>query len=131
MRNVSHVSTQMNKTAISLLRDAISAWRRSFNWSRETVTEEIVIAHERIGGNCTTGIVFDASRADRDETDRRKVNADRVFRWLDDESKDTNLLPTNFLPSILAALPAERRIEVVNAILAPCGLVARHKTGGW
>lgn len=40
-----------------------------------------------------------------------KVNADRVFRWLDDGTKDTNLVPANFVPSILAALPTDLKVR--------------------
>lgn len=123
MRNSQNIQALPKKTVISIVRDAISAYRRSQRWSRETMTNQVVEAHERIGGNETTGIAFDPLRPGRDEVDRRKVNADRVFRWLDDESKDNNLLPANFLPSLLAAMPVDIRIECVNTMLAPIGLV--------
>ncbi|MGO4304221.1 toxin YdaT family protein [Cupriavidus sp. RAF12] len=88
------------------------------------MAETIVEAHGSIGGPEATGIRFDPPTTDAFE--RAKVNADRIFRWLDDGSKDTNLLPVNFLPSILAALPMEDRISLVNEILGPVGLVVRR-----
>ncbi|MBN0437935.1 hypothetical protein JTM67_36255, partial [Pseudomonas aeruginosa] len=84
MRNESH-------TLISTLLGVVNQWRRREGWSRETVVQHIVEAHERIQGALVTGIVFDPPT--RDATERMKVNADRVFRWLDDGTKDTNLVP--------------------------------------
>jgi hypothetical protein len=111
MRNQSH------KTLIGTVRAAVIEWRKREGWSRESVVQVIVEAHERIEGPATSGI--------RDAFDRTKVNADRVFRWLDDESKDNNLLPSNFLPSILAALPMDLRLQVLGDLLRPLGLEVR------
>lgn len=117
MRSGSHT------TFTGMLRDAVEAWRKEHGWSRETVVMHIVEAHERIGGPASTGIVFDPPT--RDAFERAKVNADRVFRWLDDVTKDSNHCPPNFLPSILEALPLERRMQFLNAVLAPLGLATR------
>lgn len=114
MRNVSH------KTLIGTVRAAVTEWRKREGWSRETVVQQIVEAHDEIEGPSTTGIVFDPNT--RDAFDRTKVNADRVFRWLDDEGKDTNLLPANFLPSILAALPLDLKLSCLGDILRPLGV---------
>jgi hypothetical protein len=111
------------QTLIGLLRDTVTTWRTRMGWSRETVVQEIVAAHEQLGVQDRIGIRFDPQT--RDPYDRCKVNADRVFRWLDDESKDNALLPTNFIPSLLAALPADLRLQLVEALLAPFGLVVR------
>jgi hypothetical protein len=51
-----------------------------------------------------------------------RVNADRVFRWLDDHTKDRNLLTANLLWSVIAALPTDRRILLVNDLMHPLGL---------
>lgn len=110
------------KTAISIVRDHVEDWRRENRWSRETAADMIVQAHERIGGPRLTGIVFDPPT--RDTFERMRVNADKIYRWLDDSSKDKNLLTLNFLWSILAALPAERRLHLVDALLAPVGMHA-------
>ena len=119
MRHVSH-----QKSWISILRDAVEDWRKSNGWSRETVAQTIVEAHERIGGPAICGVVFDPPS--RDAFVRAKANADRIFRWLDDSTKDNNLLPANFIWSILAALPADRRLCLADELLAPVGLGARY-----
>lgn len=118
MRDKSHT------TLIALLLAHINAWRKSEGWSRETVVAAIVDAHERIGGPATTGIRFEPPTTDVFE--RMKVNADRVFRWLDDSSKDTNLLPANFIPSILAAMPDDVRMHYFDDLLRPFGASARR-----
>lgn len=119
MRNGSH-------TFIGHLRDAIEAWRKDNGWSRETVVMHIVEAHERADGHTATGIVFDPPT--RDTFERAKVNADRVFRWLDDVTKDSNTCPLNFLPSILSALPIDRRIGLLNQWLMPVDVACRPLT---
>src|SRR5471030_1880418 len=101
MRNESH------QTFIGTMRDHVIAWRKREGWSRESVVAAIVDAHELTEGPATTGIAFDPTT--RDVFERQKVNADRVFRWLDDEGKDTNLLPANFIHSIWAAMPIDVR----------------------
>ncbi|WP_195763875.1 toxin YdaT family protein [Pseudoduganella rivuli] len=114
MRNESH------KSLIGMVRDHVIAWRKAEGWSRETVVQAIVEAHQRIDGPTASGIVFDPTT--RDAFERQKVNADRVFRWLDDESKDSNLLPANFLPSILAAMPLDVRLHCLSDFLRPLGV---------
>lgn len=121
MRNVPH---KPRKTVIALVRDKLNDWRKLNRWSQSTAIEEVVQAHKLIGADIATEIVFDDTRPGRDEVTRQRVNAERVYRWLD-EDKDNNLLPVNFLPSILAALPMSDRVEVANEILAPCGLTVR------
>lgn len=117
MRHESH------KSLIAIVREHTSAWRKAMDWSRETMVDAIVQAHEQLNGPAVTGIRFDPQT--RDTFARMKVNADRVSRWLDDESKDSNLLPTNFLPSILAAMPHDRRRHCVDDLLRPLGLAVR------
>lgn len=110
-------------TAITILRDAVDEWRRGNRWSRETVAHEIVEAHERIDAPLITGMVFDPPT--RDAFERMRVNADRIFRWLDDVSKDRNHLPLNMLPTVLAALPLELRVQTADRLLRQAGLAAR------
>lgn len=105
---------------IAIISDHVEAWRRDNSWSRETVADMIVQAHIRIGAVAWTGKAFEPPTTDTFE--RMRVNADRVFRWLDDHTKDKNLLPFNFFWSVLAALPEDRRILLVNDLLAPLGL---------
>ena len=117
MRDVSH------KTWIAIVLDHVNAWRKANGWSRETVVQMIVEAHDRLNGQVVTGIKFEPHTADTFE--RWKVNADRVFRWLDDSSKDTNLLPTNFIPSILSAMPMDVRLHCMDDLLRGVGIAAR------
>lgn len=102
---------------LAIVRDHIEAWRRDNRWSRETIADLIVQSHIRLGGPTYTGIAFEPPTTDTFE--RMRVNADRVFRWLDDTTKDKNLLPFNFLWSVLAALPEDRRVLLVNDLLHP------------
>jgi len=99
---------------------AVNAWRKREGWSRETVVARIVAQYEKLGGPELTGIVFNPET--QDTYDRMRVNADRVYRWLDDETKDCNLLPANFLPFVLASLPVDLRLQAVDTLLAGTGL---------
>lgn len=119
MRNESH-------TLISIIRFYIDAWRKREGWSRETVVQDIVSAHEWISGSANTGIAFSDHK---DTFTRMKVNADRVYRWLDDSGKDTNLLPANFIPSVLFALPSDLKTRCLDDILRPLGMVVKSISG--
>lgn len=109
-----------DRTPIAIVRDHVEDWRRANAWSRETLAQQIVETHEQLGFDRLTGIRFDPPT--RDAFERMRVNADKVYRWLDDSSKDRNLLTANFLWSILAALPLDRRLALAEALLAPVGL---------
>lgn len=117
MQHVTH------KSAIAILRDHVVAWRMENQWSREMVADLIVQAHERIGADKLTGIRFEPPTTDQYE--RFRVNADRVFRWLDDTSKDRNILTLNMLWSVLAAFPMDRRIRCLNDLLQPIDITVR------
>lgn len=101
----------------------LAAYRRAQDWSRETLCQTIVEAHATSGVQALTGLRFDPPT--RDVYERQKVNADRIFRWLDDVSKDSNLLPVNFLPSILVALPMERRLALLAELLEDLSVAPR------
>lgn len=123
MRNVSH------KSRIAIILDHVDQWRHSMDWSRETVCEQIVEAHYRIGADRITQVKFDRVG---DLVTIQKNNADRIYRWLDDKSKDKNLLCSNFENSILAAMPAHIRMACLNEIYAPLALEVHgtEKAGG-
>ena len=113
-------------TTISIIRHYVDVWRKREGWSRESVIQHIVEAHEKINGPAITGITF----SDHADTFMRmKVNADRVYRWLDDTGKDTNLLPTNFIPSILEALPGDLKVRCADDLLRPLGLAVKSASG--
>ena len=117
-------SNSHNRTWIAIIRDAVEVWRKAQGWSRETAAQTIVEAHEREGLHLVSGIGFDPHT--RDTYERMKVNADRIFRWLDDVTKDNNLLCANFIPSILAALPDDLRMHLVNDLLRSSGMACRQ-----
>lgn len=117
MRNDSH-----KKTLIGILRDHLSAWRRDVGLSGYNAISMIVQAHDEANGAAVTGIRFEPHP---DEYQRTKNNGDRVLRWLDDESKENNLLPANFVLSVLAGLPPAERMDCLNELLHRFGLCVR------
>ncbi|NYT38896.1 hypothetical protein ERD78_18735 [Allopusillimonas soli] len=118
MRNVS-------QTLIGILREEISEYRRIHRKSRETIAQMVVEAHEHLGADITTGIRFEPKTVDTFE--RTKVNADRIFRWLDDETKDSTLLPANCLISLLAGMPEEVQRRILDRALLPLGFAVRAR----
>jgi hypothetical protein len=117
MRNASH------KTRIGIIREHVNEWRKAERLSREAIALMIVEAHQKIDGPNRTGIHFDAHSGDSFTT--AKTHADRIFRWLDDETKDTNFLPANFEDSILFAMPMSRRLACINDLYRPLGIMAQ------
>lgn len=114
------------QTLIATVRDAVEAWRKRERLSIASVVQIIVETHERLGLDVVTELHFDS---DRDAARRMQTNGERVYRWLDDVTKHNNFLPANFLPSILAALPMDLRIECVDHILQPAALSVREVGG--
>lgn len=111
-----------HKTPIATLAYWVETWRKAQGISKQTAAMLIVEAHERIGGPATTGIEF----ADNpDAYKRAAVNCDRIYRWLDDLTKETNHLPFNMLDSIIEGLPEPFRTHALNDILRPHGLAVR------
>ena len=124
MKKPPHMQHSSHNSWIAIIRDAVEVWRKQNDWSRETAAQVIVEAHELHGLHQVSGIVFDPPT--RDAYSRMKVNADRIFRWLDEVTKDNNLLPANFILSNLAALPADLRMHTANRMLMQVGLGCRE-----
>jgi len=122
-RKTEVMKVELHKSWIGVISEHVEAWYKSEGLSRESVADLIVDAHYRIGADKSTGIVFDAS--DGDTYNRMKTNAQRIFRWLDDASKDTNLITVNFLPSVLSAMPEHIRSHCLNELLLALGLGVR------
>lgn len=116
MNNGSH-------TLIGTLRHYVEAWRKRDGMSRQSVAMLIVEAHKRIGGPADTGIEFDPPS--KDAYARVFANSERIGRWLDDFSKETNLMPANFAKSILAAMPDDVRQACLDDYLRGLGLGCR------
>lgn len=110
-------------TFIGLISKCVNTWRKREGWSRETVVIEILRTYSAAGGEVTTGITFGNSEGDM--ITKAKVNAERLYRWLDDVNKDNNLLPANLVPFIILALPMDIRLELVNQMLTGSRLAAR------
>lgn len=119
MRSLSH---------ITIIRTHLEDYRKEKGWSRESLVQEIVEAHERNGNDKISGIQFEPKTSD--PFGRMKVNADRVYRWLDDQTKDNNLLPSNFVRSIYSALPIDRRVRLLNDLLRDQGVTVSSVVGG-
>lgn len=116
-------SYDMRRTLIATVMDYVNRWRKANGWSRETVSHVIVDVHRKTGGEEITGIVFGGGH--RDTFTRHKNAADRIFRWLDDSTKDSNLLPANFVLSILAAMPMDLRVACLNDLLRSLSVAVR------
>lgn len=113
---------ESHKTLIGILREHVADWRRAAGLSLLSAVDAIVLAHDTADGPAVTGIRFDAHT---DAFQRAKNNSDRVMRWLDDETKDTNFLPANFVFSILAGMPDDARVHCLNDMLRRFGLCVR------
>ncbi len=113
-----------SQTLIGILRHYVEAWRKRDGMSRQTVAMHIVEAHDRIGGPANTGIEFDPPS--KDAYTRIATNSERVWRWLDDVTKETNHLPANFVKSVLAALPDDLRMAAADDLLRDLGMACRQ-----
>jgi hypothetical protein len=111
-------------TLVSIVRKYVEMWRKRESWSRETVAAVIIEKHEEIEGPRMTNIRFDPMV--KDIFVRTKVNGERIFRWLDDQTKVINLLPANFIHSILLAMPTDLQLQCIDELLRPLGMASRR-----
>ncbi len=118
------ISQIPRKSVTGFIKDMLDGWRKIHGWSQSAVVAQVVEAHKAIDAERSTEIVFEEERRGRDLTHCQRINMQRVYRWLDTEDGPGNM-PVNVLPSVLAALPIELRIELANLILEPAGLAAR------
>lgn len=107
------------KTPIGVVRDVLQVWAQSQGWKQGTMVANLIEAHYREGLDRITGITF--SR-DGDPARDMKTNTERVMRWLDDQTKDSTLLPFNFYLTVMAALPADLRQQLVLELHEEFGL---------
>lgn len=115
-----------SQSTIAIVRNAFQAWRKREAKSRDAIVDDFVKVFRSLGGEAVTGVRFE--RRGVDEYDSMRIQGERVYRWLDDETKDNNLLTANMLPYLLAALPMDLRIGAVADMLLPTGLSA-HVAG--
>jgi hypothetical protein len=105
----------------STLRAEIEAWRRANSiacMSREAFAAMVMGEHDKLGGEAVTGVEFSFVG---DTYTQAKKAAQKLFRWLDVDGT----LPAGIVPSILAALPLEVRLCILNKMLCPMGISAR------
>lgn len=124
MNSVSHLP---RKPVTALIKDMLDGWRKIKGWSQSTMAAEVVAAHKQIDGERVAEIFFEETRPGRDLTHCQRINMQRIYRWLENDDGPGHM-PVNFLPSILAALPVDLRVQLANDILAPCGLTAQAAT---
>lgn len=99
----------------------VDKWRERAG-SRESVAVAIVEAHIAAGFNTRAKLHFDTQG---DSFILAKNAADRIFRWLDDKTKDGNFMPANFEDSILLAMPEDLRLCYLNDWLRTFGMAAK------
>ncbi|GAB3416780.1 hypothetical protein NX774_12090 [Massilia agilis] len=112
-------SNPQPQAATSILRTEIENWRNANGLSRESVAISVIEAHARLGADIATGITFDSSK--KDAYDRAKTAAQKLYRWLDEAGN----LPADMLISVVAILPADLQLHVLNQIMRPLALEAR------
>jgi hypothetical protein len=113
------MSNNLPKTPIGLLREYLDAWALREHLTDEDIANEIVAFHDAAQWQLRSKVYFDESA---DNTRRRATNRARIFRWLNDSEKDTNLLSVNFLPFVLGAMPTDLRIGFLNDYMRALGL---------
>lgn len=109
------------KTKLAHLMTYIDKWRERAG-SRESVAVAIVEAHMAAGFNTRAKLHFDTQG---DTFTLAKNAADRIFRWLDDKTKDGNFMPANFEDSVLLAMPEDLRLCYLNDWLGQFGMRAK------
>lgn len=113
--------SESQKTKLAHLMTYIDKWRERVG-SRESVAVAIVEAHIAAGFNTRAKLHFDTQG---DSFTLAKNAADRIFRWLDDKTKDGNFMPANFEDSILLAMPEDLRLAYLNDWLRTFGMAAK------
>lgn len=112
---------ESQKTKLAHLMTYVDMWRERAG-SREAVALAIVEAHVGAGYNTRAKLHFEVTG---DTFTRAKNAADRIFRWLDDKTKDGNFMPPNFEDSILLAMPADLRLSYLNEWLGQFDMRAK------
>lgn len=121
MWNDSHA----DETWIDCLKRYLRLWKRTGDYSDATICDFIVQAHAAMGLDAKSGIRFTPGSVD--EYNRQKANAARIMRMLSEEPHTGGeaVAAINMLPSILAAMPVDLRINFLNEYIACLGLSVR------
>ncbi|OHX20494.1 hypothetical protein BI344_08505 [Chromobacterium sphagni] len=114
MRHSSH------KTPIAVIRDYVDLWRKQEGLSRQAAAARMVETYLVMGFERVWPIDF---MVEGDAYQVLKANSDRIWRWLDDQMKEKNLLNCNAMPVVLMTLPLSIRLQCLTELLAPLGMV--------
>lgn len=114
MRHGSH------KTPIAVIRDYVDLWRKQEGLSRQATAARIVETYLSMDYGRVWPIDF---MVEGDAYQVLKANSDRIWRWLDDQMKEKNLLNCNAMPVVLMTLPLSIRLQCLTELLAPLGMV--------
>ncbi|OQA32203.1 MAG: hypothetical protein BWY57_02140 [Betaproteobacteria bacterium ADurb.Bin341] len=120
---MANMNTEIHDSCTMVLLRHVNVWRKRLGLSREAAAVSIVEAYMELAEPPVGG----EFKKSRDAFEDAKINAQRIFRWLDDQTKDCTLLPANFVPVILQALPEDLRLRAVNELLAPIAMIAEPK----
>jgi hypothetical protein len=107
----------------SILRAEIESWRVAGRMSKESVGSAVLEEHEKRGGDVAAGVDFEFSG---DFYDRAKKASQKLYRWLDGVAP----LPGNMLPTLLAVMPIDRRLNVLNLMARPLDMEVRASGEG-
>lgn len=107
----------------SIFRAEIEAWRIASRMSKESVGGVVLEEHMKRGGDVPTGADFEFSG---DFHDRVKKATQKLYRWLDDVTP----LPVNMLPTLLAVLPMDHRMNALNQMARPLDMEVRASGEG-
>jgi len=113
-----------SKTWIGIIADHVDMWRRSSRLSRESIAALIVDKYNEMHPDGLPGVKEFSDHSDI--YTRQTTNSARIFRWLDDRSKEENLLNANFLPVIVNAMPSEIRIHCFNEMFRQMNMVVAN-----
>jgi hypothetical protein len=116
MQHVTH------KSWIATVAEEFEKWRAKEQRSREKHVQAVVDYFEANEAPASWGFEF-SSHADIFQ--RQRNNADKVYRWLDDVSKDNNLMNLNFARVLMAAMPREHSLACAASMMASLGFAVR------
>ena len=111
-------------STVALTARIVEQFRTDSSITRISMGPVFFDGYSQAGGFSATGIRLESDKADVHEWAR--INSQRFYRWLDDLTKDNNLLPSNMLPSVLMSVSMPYRIEWADEFLRPLGLACHQ-----
>lgn len=115
-----------HRTVITVIRDYLDQWRKAQGLTLQAAAQVMVDHYFAQRLNVVWPVDFHTTG---DAYMCVKANSERIWRWMDDQTKDTTLLPANLLPLVLGVLPLSSRVMCVNEVLASVGLSVAVRPG--